>query len=198
MTGQNLLDSMEYVDPKLIEEAENHPHKKSCRRVYLMTRAAAACAVIVIGIAAYSMNASYVENTEEAALDSADPEEKEEAAAEESDIMNTEALDEVMITMLDEELKVKAEPDKTIKEIALVIKDGSLALCVTITEEQADLFDRDEFLSDSFDGDLTQYAAYVDERLAEYGFAGSVTGIVYIEGQTVPYRFFSADEATTP
>ena len=198
MTGQNLLESMEYVDSKLIEAAENPPHKKRYRKVYLMTRVAAACAVIVIGIAAYGINVNYIKNTEDAASGSADLEEKEEGAAVEGDTMNAEAFDEVMITMLDEELKVKAESDKTIKEIAFVMKDGSPAICLTITEEQANLIDQDELLSDSFDGDLVQYAAYLDERLVEYGFDEAVTGIVYIEGQASPYRFFTADEATTP
>ncbi len=256
MTGQDLLESMEYVDPKLIESAENPPHKKSYRRVYLTTGAAAACAAIVIGITAYSMHTRYAESTEdtvmmtaeapeyeeaeeameempevememvegeaapgedgtndmdggaetnagaryseEAAADGADMGEKEEAAAVESAKMNTDALDEVTIAMLDEELKVKAEPEKIIKEIDFIMKDGSPTICVIITEEQADLLDQDELLSDSFDGDLTQYAAYMDERLAEYGFAGAVTGIVYIEEQTEPYRNFSADEVTMP
>ena len=255
MTGQDLLESMEYVDPKLIEAAENPPRRKSYRKVYLMTGAAAACAAIVIGITAYSMNVRYAESTEEAvmmtaeapeyeeaeealeempevemdmaegtansgmdtannpdggaaasvdarfseeaAADSADMEEKEEMAAVESAEMNPDALDEVTITMLDEELKVKAEPDKTIKEISFVMKEGSPTICVTITEEQADLLDQDELLSDSFDGNLTQYAAYIDERLSEYGFDEEVKGIVYIEGQTEPYRYFSADKATS-
>ena len=197
MTGQNLLESMEYVDSKLIEAAENPPHKKRYRKVYLMTRVAAACAVIVIGIAAYGINVNYIKNTEDAASGSADLEEKEEGAAVEGDTMNAEAFDEVMITMLDEELKVKAEPEKSIKEIDFVVKDGSPTICVTITEDQADLLDQDELLSDSFDGDLTQYAAYVDERLDEYGFAGAVTGIVYIEGQTEPFRWFTADKVTS-
>ena len=251
MTGQDLLESMEYVDPKLIEAAENLPRKKSYRRVYMMTGAAAACVAIVIGITAYSMHTRHVKSTEDAvmmtaeapeyeevfeempeaemaegaaasgedgandmdggaeayagarysedvAADSADMEEKEETAAVESARMNADTLDEVTIAMLDEELKGKAESEKTIKEITFVVKDGNPTICVTITEEQADLLDQGELLSDSFDGELAQYAAYIDERLTEYGFAGAATGIVYIEGQTEPYRVFSADEVVTP
>lgn len=223
MTGQEFLESMEYVDPKLIEAAENPPRRKSYRRIYLMTGAVAACAALVIGISAYSMYNRFSASPEVAIMRTAEvpayegvEEESEELPEAEMEMaedttssgvkmavvegakMNTEALDEVMITMLDEELKVKAEPDKTIKEIDFVIKDGSPTICVTITEEQAGILDQDELLSDSFDGDLTQYAAYVDERLAENGFAGTANGIVYIEGQTEPYRCFSAGEATTP
>ena len=136
-------------------------------------------------------------DSEEAAADGANLEENEGTAAVESAKMNTDALDEVTIAMLDEDLKVKAEPEKSIKEIAFVVKDGSPTICVTITEDQADLLDQDGLLSDSFDGDLTQYAAYIDERLTEYGVEGAVTGIVYIEGQTEPFRWFTADKVTS-
>ena len=37
MTGQDLLDSMEYVDPKLIEAAENPPRKKSYPHPFILS-----------------------------------------------------------------------------------------------------------------------------------------------------------------
>lgn len=232
MTGKDLLESMEYVDPKLIEAAENPLHKKVFRRRVLMTVVAAASLAFVVGISSYSIHShkfkeqeasvmmtaeapayegAEEENVNEAiaansindgamagAADRTDIEEIEEAAVIESAEMSAAALDDEMISKLDQDLKEMAEPEKSVKEIAFSMKQGIATIYVTITQEQAELFSRDELLADSLDGSLTQYASYIDEQLSENGIPQKAIGIVFIEGQTIPYVYFSADEVTVP
>jgi hypothetical protein len=223
MTGKDLLESMEYVDPKLIEAAENPQHKKVFRRRVLMTVVAAASLAFVIGISSYGIHshkfkeqeASVMMTAEAPAYDSIEAEREEipayggveeeqeeaaeaEMAAVESADMITASLDDEMISKLDQDLKEMAEPEKSVKEIAFSMKQGIATIYVTITQEQAELLARDELLADSLDGSLTQYAAYIDEQLSENGIPQKTIGIVFIEGQTIPYVYFSAEEVTAP
>ncbi len=236
MTGKDLLESMEYVDPKLIEAAENPLHKKVFRRRVLMTVVAAASLAFVIGISSYGIHshkfkeqeASVMMTAEAPAYDSIEEEREEipayggveeeqeeipayggveeeqeeaaeaEMAAVESADMITASLDDEMISKLDQDLKEMAEPEKSVKEIAFSMKQGIATIYVTITQEQAELLARDELLADSLDGSLTQYASYIDEQLSENGIPQKTIGIVFIEGQTIPYVYFSADEVTAP
>ncbi len=130
MTGKDLLESMEYVDPKLIEAAENPLHKKVFRRRVLMTVVAAASLAFMIGISSYGIHshkfkeqeASVMMTAEAPAYDSIEAEREEipayggveeeqeeaaeaEMAAVESADMITASLDDEMISKLDQDLK---------------------------------------------------------------------------------------------
>lgn len=232
MTGMDLLDAMEHVDPKLIEAAENPPVKKKKVVPFVWTgAAAAACLAVIAGVsfivvqsrsmggnAAASADTAaeapaYEEMGEmpEAAMDAmpevgadadagamlapeaaAEGAEREDAAmAENAAEISSEAQ---IIAQLNEELQERTADETAFQSIELVMKDGTPTLQVTITKEQADLYDSDETASDAFDKTLTELADQFEKSLQEYSFTDGLTGVVYIEGQTEPYRFFDPEQ----
>ena len=212
MTGMNLLDAMEQVDPELIEAAENPPVKKKKTVPFVWTgAAAAACVAVIAGVsfvvvqsrsagsaaasAEMAAEAPAYEEIPEAAMDAAaednadalySAEPAEESAAE----IHTPAQ---VFAQLNEELQELAADETGFQGIEFVMTEGKPTINVTITEEQAELYDTDQTASDAFDGVLTDLAGQIGRRLHEYSFMGGVAGYVYIDGQTEPYRFFDEE-----
>ena len=238
MTGMNLLDAMEQVDPELIEAAENPPVKKKKTVPFVWTgAAAAACVAVIAGVsfvvvqsrstgsaaasAEMAAEAPAYEEIPEAAMDAAaednadalySAEPAEESAKTQDSAMTAEGreADNAMpqtaeesaaeihtpaqvIAQLNEELQKLAADETGFQGIEFVMTEGKPTINVTITEEQAELYDTDQTASDAFDGVLTDLAGQIGRRLHEYSFMGGVAGYVYIDGQTEPYRFFDEE-----
>ncbi len=240
MTGMDLLDAMEHVDPKLIEAAENPPVKKKKVVPFVWTgAAAAACVAVIAGVSFVvvqnrSMSAApAAEMAAEApmAAEEALPDVMEEAAADavtdaagnafDADagaLLAPEAAEESakrddgaaaenaaeiytpaqVIAQLNEELQELAAGESGFQSIELVLEEGKPVMNVTVTKEQADLYDTDEMASDAFDALLVDLAGQIAKRLHEYSFMGGPAGAVYIEDQTEPYRLFDIDHVWSP
>ena len=223
MTGMDLLDAMEHVDPELIEAAENPPVKKKKVVPFVWTgAAAAACVAVIAGVsfmvvqsrsrtgnaaASAQMAAEAPMAAEEAAPDvmedaaaGATPDVMEEAADAMTDAAAGNAMEaEEPMPLAPEIAEESAKRDESIfQSIELVMKEGMPTLNVTITKEQADLYDTDEAASDAFDKTLTELADQYEKSLQEDSFTDGLTGVVYIEGQTEPYRFFDSEQVWNP
>ncbi|MBQ6442005.1 MAG: hypothetical protein IJJ13_05370 [Lachnospiraceae bacterium] len=194
MTGMDLLDAMEHVDPELIEAAEHPPVKKKKVTPFVWTGAAAAACVAVIAGVSFMVVQSRSLGSAAATAEMAAEGAKREAAdtAENAAEIHTPAQ---VIAQLNQELQELAADETGFQSIELVMLEGKPVINVTITKDQAALYDTDQTASDAFDGVLTALAGQISKRLHDDSFMGGPEGYVYIDGQTEPYRFFDEEHA---
>ncbi len=211
MTGMDLLDAMEHVDPELIEAAEHPPVKKKKVTPFVWTgAAAAACVAVIAGVSfmvVQSRSLGSAAATAEMAAEASAYEEMEEMpeaamdeAADAGALYSAEPAEEIhtpaqVIAQLNQELQELAADETGFQSIELVMLEGKPVINVTITKDQAALYDTDQTASDAFDEVLTALAGQISKRLQEYSFMGGPAGYVYIDGQTEPYRFFDEEHA---
>lgn len=243
MTGMDLLDAMEHVDPKLIEAAENPPVKKKKVVPFVWTGvAAAACVAVIAGVSfvvvqsrsmtgntapaaevasapaaeaevAAEAEAAAEEATPEVMEDAADampeaamdagasdagamlsPASAEESAKQDDSVAVENAADlptqAQIIAQLNEELQKLAAGENGFTDIELVLQEGKPVMNVTISKEQAELYDTDHAASDAFDRVLVELAGQMDGRLKDYAITDNLSGTVTVDGETEPYRVF--------